>query len=288
MSGRNKTYVAQEETLLEVRDKIDNIRAITNNNFNLINSTLDSDNPVPLDTIILQAVVGNIFEYATAGDYILQIPAIVSKIKVTACGAGGGGGGGGLTTSAGGGGGGEAIVDAEYAVMPQSQLHIKVGAGGQGGATGLNNGEAGNPTVIGDLVTLRGGLGGTSVSQSAGLGAQAIGNGGAGGNGLYIPKGTEISGMSNAGTKGLVGNGGAGITPQGNTTGNYSNGATSGGGGGGSLGNGGKGKNGNGGGTVPTKGGGGGGGGGGYIASQNKSTAGTAGAPGYVKITWGY
>lgn len=255
----------------------------------LLNSTIGTDNPVPLDTIILQAVVGNVFEYTTAGTYILQIPATVTKIKVTACGAGGGGGGVGyaVPNSAGGGGGGEAIVEQEYSVTPQSQLSITIGAGGAGGSDNAA-GKAGGSTVIGSLVTLRGGNGGSVANKSNAQGAVAVGNGGAGGNGIYVPKGTEISTPSGNGTNGLVGSGGSGVLPLGTTTGTYRSEACAGGGGGGSLGNGGKGQTGNGGGTNPTKGGGGGGGGGGYISSQNRHTNGINGAPGYAKIEWRY
>ncbi|MBU5464979.1 glycine-rich domain-containing protein [Anaerotignum sp. MSJ-24] len=251
----------------------------------LLNSTIGTDNPVPLDTIILQAVVGNVFEYTTAGTYILQIPATVTKIKVTACGAGGGGGG--SNDGGGGGGGGEAIVEQEYSVTPQSQLSITIGAGGAGGSDNAA-GKAGGSTVIGSLVTLRGGNGGSVASQGNAQGAVAVGNGGAGGNSKYVPRRTEITTPSGDGTNGLIGSGGSGVLPVGNTTGTYASAACAGGGGGGSIGNGGNGQTGNGGGTTPTKGGGGGGGGRGYIASQNRTADGIDGAPGYAKIEWGY
>lgn len=254
----------------------------------LLNSTIGTDNPVALDTIILQAVVGNVFEYTQAGNYILQIPATISKIRVTACGAGGGGGGAYSNgANGGGGGGGEAIQNQEYDVTPQSQLNITVGAGGAGGGSNAA-GNTGGSTIIGSLVTLRGGNGGSFSNTASAQGASAVGNGGAGGNGIYVPKGTAITTPSGNGTAGLVGNGGSGILPAGNTTSTYSSNAGAGGGGGGSLGNGGNGQDGNGGGTNPSRGGGGGGGGSGYIAGQNRRTNGIAGAPGYVKIEWGY
>lgn len=264
--------VAKEASVQEIQDKMP-----------LLNSTIGTNNPVPLDTIILQAVVGNVFEYTTAGTYILQIPATVTKIKVTACGAGGGGGG----SNDGGGGGGEAIVEQEYSVTPQSQLSITIGAGGAGGSDNAA-GKAGGSTVIGSLVTLRGGNGGSVASQGNAQGAVAVGNGGAGGNSKYVPRGTEITTPSGNGTNGLIGSGGSGVLPVGNTTGTYASAACAGGGGGGSIGNGGNGQTGNGGGTTPTKGGGGGGGGRGYIASQNRTADGIDGAPGYAKIEWGY
>lgn len=266
--------VAKEASVQEIQDKMP-----------LLNSTIGTNNPVPLDTIILQAVVGNVFEYTTAGTYILQIPATVTKIKVTACGAGGGGGG--SNDGGGGGGGGEAIVEQEYSVTPQSQLSITIGSGGAGGRDNAA-GKAGGSTVIGALVTLRGGNGGSVASQGNAQGAVAVGNGGAGGNSKYVPRGTEITTPSGDGTNGLIGSGGSGVLPVGNTTGTYASAACAGGGGGGSIGNGGNGQTGNGGGTTPTKGGGGGGGGRGYISSQNRTADGIDGAPGYAKIEWGY
>lgn len=289
-TGDILAQVADQRTVEEILQKIADGNEGIENNFKLVNSTIGTSNPVPLDTIILQAVIGNVFEYTAAGTYTLQIPATVSKIKVTACGAGGGGGGGEEPYyGGGGGGGGDAVVDAEYAVTPQSLLTITVGAGGAG-ASGNSNGTNGGATTISGVVTLAGGSGGIKGTSKnhTGSGGAGAGNGGNGGAGNWLDDdmpSTTIT--SQPGAKGLVGNGGAGASVTVRTEGAYTSECGIGGGGGGSLGNGGSGNTHQAIGTKPTRGGGGGGRSKWYNGS-NTVTRVTKGADGYVKITWGY
>ena len=56
-----------------------------------LNSTLGTNEFTPLDVLIKNAVVGGIEEYISFGSYTFTVPAGVTKIKVTACGAGAGG-----------------------------------------------------------------------------------------------------------------------------------------------------------------------------------------------------
>lgn len=297
----NVGTIENQETIIEELGQVSEKTSGLGDKFSLINSTIGSDNPVPLDTIILQAVYGNVFEYNTAGTYELLIPASVSKIKVTACGAGGGGGGaGGIRNvssngmaitgyyGSGGGGGGDAIVDEEFTVTPQSTLTITVGKGGK--ATSYQNGEDGGATVIGDLVTLAGGHGGIAGTKdnTSGTGGLGSGNGGNGGIGAHLADeiSTKTTITATAGRNGLVGNGGPG-TSFATTTSVSASAVGIGGGGGGSLGNGGGGNTPNTAGTNPTKGGGGGGGAMWYNGA-NTRTINCNGADGYVKISWGY
>lgn len=201
-----------------VMGKLNNIQANTdglNDNLAYLNSTIDSDNPVPIDVLMTQLLYGTVFEYSKPGTYQLLIPANVSRIKVTACGAGGGGAGrwSDGDASCGGGGGGDAIVEQEYEVTPQSTLNITIGKGGTaGGSTRDNdNGGDGGATIIGNLVTLAGGHGGTKVAQGVGLGGEAGGSGGgSGGNGYYLKSAGTFS--AKAGADGILGKGGLGGT----------------------------------------------------------------------------
>lgn len=272
------------ETTGTVMAKLNNIQENTadfKDNLAYLNSTIDSDNPVPIDVLMTQLLYGTVFEYSKPGTYQLLIPANVSKIKVTAC----GGGGAGASTigeyaRCGGGGGGAAINEQIYSVTPQSNIAITVGAGGQrgsGSSPESAKGRDGQSTIIGNLVTLAGGRGGLVVNisdSSTDTGGQSGGSGGGkGGDG----KATNVAGEN--GGNGIIGAGGIGGTST------YSS-CGSGGGGGGSLGSGG-----NGGyyinrlnvrqATAGTKGGGGGG------AATKAGTSGDTGGNGgngYVKI----
>lgn len=181
-------------------------------------------------------------------------PTDLGMHNIIAAGGGGGGGSGssGNTSGAAGGSGG-CCIKATFSPASLSAIPITIGAGGAAGASG-------GSTVIGSVVTVAGGLGGTAGgTASAGSGS---GTGGAG----AMSSNEYISGD---GGDGLIGKGGSGSK-------NANKG--SGGGGGGSYGNGGDGgiKSSN---KSPTKGSLGGGGGGGIAAST-----GAAGGSGIVII----
>lgn len=284
-------FIALEETSQEIKTAVEGISNSLNENLEqnlgLINSTIGTNNPVSLDTIILQAVYGNVFEYTNPGTYTLLIPANVNKIKVTACGGGGGGSGFQRYSYAGAGGGGAAaVINQEYSVTPQTTLSIQVGSGGNGGivdnkASNVTDGANGQATVIQGVVTLAGGFGGKRGDSSSpgGYPGEAGGNGGgAGGKGLFVN--TKPSEKSKDGEAGIVGAGGKGIMPgwkAGSTTQ-----SSAGGGGGGSLGNGGNGSDGK---TTNTgTKGSGGGGAGWYYTGSHYTKNGGKGGNGYVKI----
>lgn len=144
------------------------------------------------------------------------VPAGITQILVSGCGAGGGGGGGGGTVGSsgfvGGGGGaggngGDYVLDSPLTVVSGHSLSIAIGAEGPGGIAGASggagggNGGAGGNTVITDtttgtvLLTLQGGPGGfggfgmtstTAGVPSGGAGGTAntaVGIGGYGSNG---------------------------------------------------------------------------------------------------------
>ena len=179
---------------------------------------------------------GGVQTFTTNGTF--TVPAGVTKILVTAC---AGGQGGDYSSSSGsyyyggkGGNGGECIIREPYPVSPGQKISITIGKGGGAGSNGT-------PTIIGTLVTLRGG--GTATGL---VGA------GVGGTGGYYYSRDSAHGAA-CGFDGARGNGGtvadtsAGSTPLG-------------GGGGGSYGCGGDGANNAVSATVAGYGGGGGGG----------------------------
>lgn len=105
---------------------------------NALNSTLGTSDFLSLDKMI-QAHGTQTF----TSDGTFTVPAGVTKILVTAFGAGAGG-------NNSGGQGGARIIKKAYSVTPQTSIRITIGIGGTAG----NDGGA---TVIGNLVTLEGG-----------------------------------------------------------------------------------------------------------------------------------
>lgn len=245
-----------------------------------LNSTLGTNEFTPLDVLIKNAVVGGIEEYISFGSYTFTVPAGVTKIKVTACGAGAGGCGGYYYSSkysahGGNGGGGGAAAIKRFDVIPGDKISITVGKGG----TGADGGKGpttqypqptkGGNTIIGNLMTLAGGN--APVHTGSTLGTVGTAGGTGGGDGGTPWGSVEIP--ATAGKNGLVGKGGTTDAPTAQSAG---------GGGGGSLGNGGNAVYNSDGGNG-TRGGGGAGGSG----NSSKQTKGGNGGDGYVKIEWG-
>lgn len=297
-TGDILAQVADQMTSEEILQKLKDTNTDIESNFKLVNSTIGTSNPVPLDTMLTQLLYGTTFEYSNPGTYQLLIPANVNKIKVTAC----GGGGAGILTKpdskikscCGGGGGAAAILNQEYSVTPQSSLKIIVGTGGVAGKNydTLENssGKDGTPTIIEGIVTLAGGKGAKASSDmqaTSGLtksfGQSGGSGGGNGGRGAVMLKDNIVSALtSEKGQDGILGKGGiGGLCPDKFREGSYN---CCGGGGGGSLGNGGNGAAKNQTVTAGTKGGGGGGalheasGGSGWTSQAAN------GGNGYVKI----
>lgn len=260
---------------------------------NALNSTVGTNDFFSLDKLLMKLRNESTHVYDTPGTYTLAIPDYVSKIKVTAC-AGGGGGAGNRTSASSsrvaygsqGGAGGDFIADRYFDVTPSSNLSITVGAGGAG-STGADllpgAGKNGDNTIIGSLITLVGGKGGSydgGTNFSLGNG----GNGGAGGN--KSDTSSTVANPAEDGENTICASGGR----AGGMTGNL---WVPGGGGGASLGNGGNGAN---TGTSSsakksaTNGTMGGGGGGGHSAppggSGGTADSGGNGGDGYVRIEW--
>ena len=214
--------------------------------------------------------------FTSAGTF--TVPTGVNVIWISGC-AGGGGGACGC-----GGGGGESVFRYAVNVTPGQKISVTVGSGGQGCTTTYNavrvsnsatlSGSDGGNTVIGNLLTLRGGKGGYFV----GFGSWKWHGGAAGGKGAS--RGNSLVQALNSGDEDGVG---------GDRT------YWAGGCGGSSI----YGHGGGGGEIVPfnisTRFSGdsgvgfGGGGGGGAIAGQNGYwivTAGGSGSPGIVIIEW--
>ncbi|WP_174635172.1 glycine-rich domain-containing protein [Yersinia thracica] len=97
------------------------------------------------------------------------VPANVTQIWVSGCGAGGGGGASLATNSSSfltggsGGGAGESIMRNPFNVTPGQVIPITIGTGGNGGSAATNNATAGGNTQVtaGTLINLRGGSPGT-------------------------------------------------------------------------------------------------------------------------------
>ena len=108
-----------------------------------LNSTIGTNGFQSLDKLLFTPHGTQTFK----SDGTFTVPAGVTKILITAFGAGGGGNG------ANGGGGGERIIKKAYSVTPSTAISIKIGVGG-------TDGVAGGSTVIGSLVTVAGGISG--------------------------------------------------------------------------------------------------------------------------------
>lgn len=184
----------------------------------------------------LQAAIGQRKAIFTAnGSFI--VPAGVTKIYVSACGGGGGGAGAagnnGISGNAGGGGGGgagQSVLRAPYTVTPGQTIAITIGGGGSAGAGGVSNfggnSGSGGSTVIGSLVTLAGGSGGSGGSLgtggaggpggsgypngSAGDDGPAGGAGGAGGSCPFGGGGPRVRGAQGGANNGVGGYGAGG------------------------------------------------------------------------------
>lgn len=151
-------------------------------------------------------------------DGTFTVPAGVTKILVTACGGGASCNRGSSSTQAAGGQGGACIFKKAFKVTPGQKIPITIGKGGI--YESRTGGVAGNPTVIGSLITLPGGACG-STSYSMKPSHTRVDGGGIGG------WGGETS-VGSFGSDGLIGKGGH---TNANSEKNY-------GGGGGSLGDG--------------------------------------------------
>ena len=198
-----------------------------------LNSTVGTSAFQPLDKIIKAASGVKIFD--SPGTFTFDVPDGVDVLQIIACGGGGSGANGSVASTY------------EYI-----------------------QGNAGNATVIGDLITLPGGLGGkSSGAVSECVGGNSGGDGG--GSGGHCREIGEEDNEKNTGGNGLKDAGGL----AGSNKGSSGNSALGGGGGGGSLGAGGKGGNGKNN-TSDTEGSegsdgkkGSGGGGGGALVSKN-------------------
>lgn len=255
---------------------------------------------VKLNKELIEANIGGVKIFDTAGSFSFVVPPHVTRIKVTAA---GGGGGGGYNTGAGGGGGGggSCIYKRPFTVTPGETISITIGAGGvaagTSGSGSSNVGLAGGTTVIGNLISLPGGEGGWySNGGSGGFGG---GGGGCGwgenckpGSG-YIPGSTPTFEYSDGAYIFRGSSGGGGFAGgSGGSYGRYEtyNSNNAGGGGGGSYGNGGNGafKSGSSSSSPAAAATPGtyGGGGGGSSSNGNRSESGSSGGSGICIIEW--
>ncbi len=152
----------------------------------LIVNTVDSSGETPRFYSIWAAASSTVDASAifnVNGVYQWVAPAGVTSVTASVLGAGGGGGGGnissgGVEIGAGGGGGGEFAQDT-VTVTPGVGYVVNVGAGGSGGAPGVNGNTGANSTFSGDVLSVlaHGGTRGGSASTTA------SGTGGSGGTG---------------------------------------------------------------------------------------------------------
>lgn len=298
---------ADEELLKKVQEILDKIGETADTDgsttlgsvFAKLNNIISGNetNETKIDTVI-KLLGSGVQEWKEPGTYQFKVPETITKIKVTACGAGGGGAGGSTIYkskkgSGGGGGGADAVVDKEYSVTPGSILQVTIGKGGAGGQAG-ENGKDGTATVIGEIVTLAGGKGGVFQLEGDGIGGEPGGSGGGrGGKGKFIiySSGTGILGKADNGENSVSGKGGIGASAAKSQVDEYEK-ISSGGGGGASLGDGGNGAGRTSSDAVqsssPGKMGSGGGAGGYTNKSDTSIQPGKAGGNGYAKFVWGY
>lgn len=220
-----------------------------------LNSTVGTSAFQPLDKLLFTPHGTQTFK----SDGTFTVPDGVTKIWITACAGGQGGtryrGSGSYKYGGKGGDGGECIIREPYSVSAGQTISITVGNGGSAGSNGT-------PTIIGNLVTLRGG-GTTTGLVGAGVGGEG---------GFYYDSSSNRG--AEYGLDGVRGNGGTVADRSVRSSPN-------GGGGGGSYGCGGNGADSSKGASQFPPGYGGGGGGGSY----NYDGA-SAGGDGIVIIEW--
>lgn len=327
---------ADEELLKKVQEILDKIGETDDTGGSEVSGTLMAKaNKIISDTSVqtnkldtLLTILGSgVAEFTNPGVYEVEIPAGITKIKVTAA-AGGGAGCSLFQYQAGNynfgsaGSGGCSIVDKEFE-LPNTgsvtKIQVTVGAGGNSHLTNSTaataiQGSDGQPTIIGNLITLAGGKAGkaygnsglttgtftSTTTQSAGEGS---GNGGASkAHRIFGSQDGFASVTGNTGTAGSLGQ--AGTAGKAETTGVMYNNyylLIGGGSGGGSLGNGGSAPT-----EIqnvsdpdvlipgvsPTRGGGGYAAGGAIYCNPNNygshAKEGCSGANGYAKIEWGF
>lgn len=157
----------------------------------------------------------------------LIVPADITTVWISGC-AGGGGGGGGTgnyiqgaaAPCPGGGGAGEFVISQPYQVVPGQTLDILIGTRGLGGERGVplvnepSDGTDGGDTVVGSILTLKGGKGGRrgisapNGAYSGGRGGAGFPQGGSGTDGTPSPDNASHAGQSGAGASGPFGGGG--------------------------------------------------------------------------------
>jgi len=150
--------------------------------------------------------------YTSPGTHTFTVPAGVTSLNTTIVGGGGGGGGGG---SSAGQTGGTSYQDLRtITVTPGETITIKVGAGGQGGRSGIPNCGSDGVTwfaVDGDVAQRRGQGGAGYASGGAGSGAGCLysfnatggwAGGGGGSSALTYSSGTIIAGGGSGGAGG--------------------------------------------------------------------------------------
>lgn len=181
-----------------------------------LNSTIGTSGFQSLDKLLFTPHGAQTF----TSDGTFTVPTGVTKILVTAFGAGGGGG----RYDASGGQGGDRVIKKVYSVVSGTVIPITIGKGGAGAkASNGAKGNDGGATVIGNIVTLDGGGGGTSKSHRGSPGGSAamngmdspMANGGLKGSDTYYSDNTYEGGGGGGAGFGRGGDGGYA------TTGNY-------------------------------------------------------------------
>lgn len=165
--------------------------------------------------------------FTSSGSF--TVPEGVTTLYISGCGGGGGGAGGtgnhiqgAAAPSGGGGGAGKAEIGLPLNVVPGLVLSIRIGTGGLGGERGIpggtepGDGTDGGDTLVGSILTLAGGKGGTrgmtapNGAYSGGKGGVGFPHGGSGTDGTPAIDRASHTGLSGAGASGPFGGGGLG------------------------------------------------------------------------------
>jgi hypothetical protein len=204
--------------------------------------------------------------YTTPGTYTWICPDGVTSVSVVCVGGGGRGGQGQSPGTYGGGGGGGLGYKNNITVIPGNSYTVVVGAGGVGPLFGGQSGSPGQDSYFINTMTVKGGGGQGTLSDTGAPGGTYTGDGG--GNGGNGGNGTSLYGGGAGGGGGYAGAGGSGGNGAANAGTAGANGSGGGGGGGG------------GGGWVGFNNGGGRGGGVGIFGQGANGTGGSGGFTG--------
>lgn len=178
----NASSPAPDGGVLTVHAGTPAIRTFTSYSMGFFTSSIDS---ITSKWSEWKWMLSGIKSFTSSGRFIVPDGVTELFISAVAGGGGGGSGGGGDSSYFGGGGGsggaGESIIKRKFTVVPGSIIDLIIGSGGTGSIASVATGShptSGGDTIIGALLTLRGGKAGINAANG-----QTTAPGGNGGDG---------------------------------------------------------------------------------------------------------